>query len=415
MKRLSAPFRALARALHEREIIRAEQAVLSFLMARRPNLERLRDLEESNQRRLAELERDPATRLAAGARTLLHRLPGALRAPISALARGLSAAPRRGGPGAGAGPAGDQAAAAPFGPAFPQPRLISPVAAAVHVYYAELAAEMREYLAHIPGRVDVYLSTDTDQKRDRIAHAFAGWTAGTVDVRLTPNRGRDVAPKLIAFRDLYDRYPIVLQLHSKKSPHDSDLRMWRDYLYETLIGDEATAASVLAAFEQRPDLGLIAPQHYFAVRNGIGWNNNLEGALGVSRRMGFELDADAPLDFPAGSMFWVRSAALRPLLDLALSVEDFEPEAGQEDGTLAHAIERLYFHACELAGYRWIKIGRPELATASAGPATPIGDPADLASLIEATPPLRKSLPDVRPTALGGLPPGRAKSPHHRR
>src|SRR5206468_8183486 len=67
------------------------------------------------------------------------------------------------------------------------------------------------------------------------------------------------------------------------------------------------------------------------------------------------------LDFPSGSMFWARSPALRPLLDLGLATEDFEEEAGQIDGTLAHAIEHLYFHACEHAGYDWIKVARPEL------------------------------------------------------
>jgi GT2 family glycosyltransferase len=60
-------------------------------------------------------------------------------------------------------------------------------------------------------------------------------------------------------------------------------------------------------------------------------------------------------------MFWARSAALRPLLDLGLATEEFEEEAGQIDGTLAHAIEHVYFHACEHAGYDWIKVARPEL------------------------------------------------------
>src|SRR4051794_24828825 len=72
--------------------------------------------------------------------------------------------------------------------------------------------------------------------------------------------------------------------------------------------------------------------------------------------MGFPLPQAAPLDFPSGSMFWARSAALRPLLDLHLSFDDFPAEAGQTDGTLAHAIERLYFLVCEQAGFDWLKI-----------------------------------------------------------
>ena len=60
-------------------------------------------------------------------------------------------------------------------------------------------------------------------------------------------------------------------------------------------------------------------------------------------------------------MFWARSAALRPVLDLNLSFEDFPGESGQQDHTPAHALERLYFHVCERAGYSWLKIADPTL------------------------------------------------------
>ena len=55
-------------------------------------------------------------------------------------------------------------------------------------------------------------------------------------------------------------------------------------------------------------------------------------------------------------MFWARPDALRPLLDLNLKIDDFPAEHGQLDGTLAHAIERLFLHACGKAGYRWVKV-----------------------------------------------------------
>ena len=74
-------------------------------------------------------------------------------------------------------------------------------------------------------------------------------------------------------------------------------------------------------------------------------------------KSGITITPDSALDFPVGSMFWARSAALRPLLDLELSFEDFPAEVGQTDGTLAHAIERLYFYACEKSGLRWVHAG----------------------------------------------------------
>jgi lipopolysaccharide biosynthesis protein len=54
-------------------------------------------------------------------------------------------------------------------------------------------------------------------------------------------------------------------------------------------------------------------------------------------------------------MFWARPEALRPLLDGSIRIDDFQEEQGQLDGTLAHAIERLYFISAEKAGFKWVK------------------------------------------------------------
>jgi hypothetical protein len=53
-------------------------------------------------------------------------------------------------------------------------------------------------------------------------------------------------------------------------------------------------------------------------------------------------------------MFWCRPQALKPLLDLELDLDEFERENGQMDGTLAHAIERLFLFTVEKAGYFWL-------------------------------------------------------------
>lgn len=235
------------------------------------------------------------------------------------------------------------------------------VAAIVHLYYEEFACEFRSYLSNIPGPVDLYISTADDFRASVIQKAFSGWEKGSVEVRVAPNRGRDIAPKLVSFKDVYDKYEYVVHLHSKRSKHADVLSPWRHFLLESLLGNPDVVSSVLYAFEQNSKLGIIAAQHFEPMRHWANWGGNFSGAEKLATRMGFSISNQDPLDFPSGSMFWARSAALKPLLDLHLKTDDFDLESDQKDATLAHAIERLYFHVCESAGFDWIKIARPEL------------------------------------------------------
>ncbi len=230
------------------------------------------------------------------------------------------------------------------------------VAVVLHAFHTDLLPEFRAYLDHIPVPADLFISTDTEEKRTVISACFLDWAKGSVEVLVTPNRGRDVAPKLVGFGAVHDRYEYVLHVHTKSSPHESRLAGWRGYLLDTLVGSASVIHGVFEAFARAPRLGMLAPQHIDQLRPWIRWGENHELAEQLAERMGFPLPPAAPLDFPAGSMFWARSAALRPLLDLHLDFDDFPAEASQTDGTLAHAIERLYFLVCERAGFDWLKI-----------------------------------------------------------
>lgn len=46
------------------------------------------------------------------------------------------------------------------------------------------------------------------------------------------------------------------------------------------------------------------------------------------------------LRFPAGSMYWIKKPILNLIRGMQLTVEDFEVETGQLEGTTAHAFER---------------------------------------------------------------------------
>lgn len=235
------------------------------------------------------------------------------------------------------------------------------IAVMLHAFHVDLVPEIFAYLRQMPLPADLFVSTDSAAKQAALAPLLADWPQGRVEIRLTPNRGRDVAPKLIGLATAHAGYDLVLHLHTKRSTHESGMAGWRGYLLETLVGSAAVMYGIVEIFRQVPALGMLAPQHIDMLRPWIRWGANYDHAATLARRMGFDLSPTAPLDFPAGSMFWARPAALAPLLELGLDFADFDEERGQTDGTLAHAIERLYFLACEEAGFTWMKIAAPGL------------------------------------------------------
>jgi lipopolysaccharide biosynthesis protein len=234
------------------------------------------------------------------------------------------------------------------------------------LFHADLAEWMLSALDKSDLSADVYISTDTQEKADTILGVFSRWGKGSVAVRVVENRGRDIAPKLVTFADVYARYDLVLLLHSKKSSHYDFGEAWRDYLVQSLAGSSAIVNSIMAIFDTCPSVGMVIPQHYSELRAvcRLDWGWNFRAAKHLASRMNIDVSADGYVDMPSGSMLWARPQALKPFLDLHLSFDDFPAEPLPDDGTIAHCIERLFLFACEKAGYTWLKVShQPDAAS----------------------------------------------------
>ena len=172
------------------------------------------------------------------------------------------------------------------------------------------------------------------------------------------NRGRDVLPFIRVLPKLLGQgFDLVVKVHTKKSPHRDDGALWLGDILEKLLPDEALAHAV-HAFTQDPSLGMIGPDgHFVSISSYMGANKSRVFSIGA--QLGLSNSEIVEQGFFAGTMFIARTKALEPLHHLALA-EDFEPELGQLDGTLAHALERSMALGVIATGKRVASSASPE-------------------------------------------------------
>lgn len=223
----------------------------------------------------------------------------------------------------------------------------------IHAWYLEELGVLLAQLSQSALECRLIIST-AHEHLDRVETLLQA-SGLTGEVMAFANHGRDVLPFLhVANRLLEEGEDVVLKLHTKRSTHMQQGAQWRQELLQQLVED-GHGAQAVARFAQDRELGLLAPAgHLLPVRDYVGANDATLQRLQV--RLGLHTDIRAA-QFSAGSMFWVRLAALRPLLDAHLPPSAFEAEQGQIDGTLAHALERTLGAVCVDAGFTIATLG----------------------------------------------------------
>lgn len=217
------------------------------------------------------------------------------------------------------------------------------VAIHAHMYYADLSDEFAGYFEHMPCRFDLYVSVPDEAARALVVATFSAISkVDRLDVRITQNRGRDIAPFVVEFGPVLAGYDLVAHVQTKRSLYNKGATDgWRNYILDALFPSSDRLAFTLAALSSG-QYGIVYPQTFHLIPcQAHTWLANAGLARAWAPRFGVSAIPESYFDFPAGSMFWARTDAIRPLLEAGLTLEDFPPEAGQTDGTLAHCIERM--------------------------------------------------------------------------
>ena len=219
----------------------------------------------------------------------------------------------------------------------------SRIAVLLHAFYADLVPELLTALRAIPVEFDLIVTNGTGAPLD--VDVTGLHRARNVVVLDVANHGRDIWPMVqVVNAGVLDPYELVLKVHTKRSDWRAEHAelggtgaQWRAALLDSLLGGPDKVQAILSAFAENTDLGVVtAPGSILGKKF---WGADLPLTRELLRRLEISFDPDQ-LCFPAGSFYWIRGFLLQGLRALSMTAEDFEDEAGQVDGTTAHAIER---------------------------------------------------------------------------
>lgn len=217
------------------------------------------------------------------------------------------------------------------------------VALHIHAYYPDMLHEILERLDRNVTRPDLFISVKDAAAQSQAARILETYQGSVQAIEIVPNRGRDIGPFLSSFGPaLVQGYELIGHVHTKRSEHADRqaVEKWRHFLLENTLGGEAGGAmldNIVCRMSENPSWGVLFPDEPVP----FAWDSNRACAQALAERMAVGEPPDH-FCFPAGTMFWIRAAALRPFVELGLQYDDYPIEPLPIDGSLLHAIERLF-------------------------------------------------------------------------
>jgi len=221
----------------------------------------------------------------------------------------------------------------------------------VHVYYDDLFQTLMDCLAINKIRPDLFISVPNDDVKRSVERICEKYDGVIKAIETVPNRGRDIGPFLSAFNGEHlNSYELVGHLHTKKTKDLADSsvgQIWYNFLLENLLGKTRPMADViLGKMTENANLGMVFADD----PNVVGWDANRPYANWFSEKLGIT-SLPENITFPIGTMFWARTEALRSLIDLGLTWEDYPEEPLPYDGSILHALERLFPTIIQAQGF----------------------------------------------------------------
>jgi lipopolysaccharide biosynthesis protein/cephalosporin hydroxylase len=224
------------------------------------------------------------------------------------------------------------------------------IAVVAHIFYPELCDELLNATDSMEESFDLFV-TLVEGFSDHLKETIS-WRFPEAKIWVFPNRGRDILPfMMLVNTGALFKYELICKLHTKRSPHRLDGEAWRQHLISGVLPNRGGTTAIISTFHEDPDLGMVVADGQ--IFGGADyWAANIAHLEKILPLLGFSVEQISKLNFAGGSIFWIRPWLLRELVALNLQPETYEPEPVSNDGSLAHAVERLFSVACHAAGMK---------------------------------------------------------------
>lgn len=241
---------------------------------------------------------------------------------------------------------------------------ICKVAIQAHIFFEDLTFEIINKTNNIPFKYDLYVTTITDELKIYIEQIIKQYSkANNYIIDVVENKGRDVLPFIIQMKNYFKKYKYICHIHSKKTQKFNEIgHLWRQYLYNNLLGSKDIISEIINDFEKIEKLGFIFPDTYYYMfkdvknfesidvnphKQNINYMKYVFSQLFIEYK---KFKIGKKLIFPAGDMFWARTEAIHQIFEIKF-INKFPKELGQLNKTIMHAIERIWIYLVKLNGY----------------------------------------------------------------
>lgn len=229
-----------------------------------------------------------------------------------------------------------------------------------HLHYPELVERCFSYLANISSHIDLIITTKMVETKEKIEACIPMLNRHNYRVIMSTNRGREISSLLVSCKEYLMEYEYLCFVHDKKVTSDLGIpkigQVFMDLLWESMLKSQAYIDNVLNCFDENPRLGLLAPPppyHSTYLSSGVeSWTRSFAETVKLAERL--NLNCKLSMDkrpFVLGTAFWCRTSAMKALFEYDLEYEDFPQEPLPGDGSMNHAIERIFPYVAQREGY----------------------------------------------------------------